>query len=1138
MTTIFVSYRRDDTREESVRCHAYLQSLNHVVFLDEEAIPPGASFPPMLWESIRRSDVVLVLIGPEWAGGGRLMEPDDYVRREVELALDLGKKVIPVLVGGATMPREADLPPSLVPLATLNAETGHGTDLRWLADAIEAATTDGTWDGPSVQLATRVRALLGATGLTTSAISAVGVAGPWFVASGPSHLDGWHLPREDLGDKLGQDEDGAVLVACTTGAPRLADLTELSTTAGSVGAGRAVLVVDDRTDPDAIRALPLVPRTRVLTLHDLVRTLTPLGPYVAWLRDTYGASIAQVSDSVVDLSAAKSERQADGAEIARSARSSLSTTVEMWRRDRSGTQLALLGDFGSGKSWFCLELAHEQLQRLDVGRVLADDRLPILVPLRDVPAPTTDRAGRARWSARAFFEHFCERHGLPRHVAAVLEELNDQGLLLLLCDGFDEMPRAADETVREAFDRLRVLAGREGKMIVTARITSFRDVDEEAGAILGDPGRRFDILYLRELSRSQILDLVKARYPADWPRRWTVIEKTYGLLDLVRRPFVLNMVLEILPALRERGRTRATLAALYQEYTHRWIEEVGGARPHAVGPADRKRLMQRLAWQMFERDTLEVLPEDLTALVAAENLVELPGFQEAVEADLTTQTYLLRDARGRYRFAHRSFLEYFVADHLVTELAEGRFEVLAARTLSPEIVAFLTDMELDARRLYEHLDVVRGRTGEEADQYTAGNILSLLRAHAFPLRRGDFSGLVIKGADVSNANLERARFTGSVLESLNVTDARLVRADFTDARFSDLILGVRSPGKGVAAGATGDLAVTAGDNAVALLDPAGQLRARLRGPEDSLTSVEIGPDGSLIAAGSFDRTVTVWHAPAPGAGPRSRTPVSDPAHVLTGHTATVYDVAFDPKGPYLYTAGNDHQVKAWSLADGAERWSSRAHAKTVYSIAAAPDGRRLATGSFDDTVGLWGLRRDPIDGPQLAIVELLRGHEALVNGVAWSPDSRTVASASNDGTVRLWDVGTGTPRAVLTGHETIVWSVVFSHDGRLLATGDSDGVVRVWEITDGERPVPLRVVAAHDAAVWNLAFDHADDTLITGSFDRSVKTWATADWSERSSLELAPDRNQKIDCRWMRITGAQGLSPLQEQFLMAKGARR
>ncbi|MFI9486166.1 TIR domain-containing protein [Promicromonospora sp. NPDC052451] len=1127
MTTIFVSYRHDDTRQESVRYHEYLRSLNHVVFLDDEAIPPGADFPPVLWESIRRSDVVLALIGPRWAAGGRITAPDDYVRREVELALDLGKKVIPVLVDGAAVPRAEDLPPSLARLAHLNAETASGPGLAWLGAAIEEATSDGAWDGPSVHLANRVRALLGAAGLATSAIRSAGVAGPWFVASGSPGSGGWHRPGDDNG--------GAVLVACTTSEPRVADLTGLPAAAEAAGAGRAVLVVDDRTDPDALRSLPPVPGTRVLTLHDLVRTLAPLDPYVTWLRETYGASIARVADSFVDLSAAKSERQADGAEIARSARSSLSTTVDKWRRDRSGTQLALLGDFGSGKSWFCLELAHEQLGRLDADRVLAETRLPVLVPLREVPPPKQDAAGRSDWSALGFFESFCARHGIPRPVAAVLEELNDQGLLLLLCDGFDEMPRAADETVKEAFDRLRTLAGRESKMVVTSRINSFRDVDEEAGAILGDPARRFDILYLRDFSRSQILDLVKARHPADWPSRWTVIEGTYGLLDLVRRPFVLNMVLEILPALRGRGRTRATLAALYEEYTRRWIEEVGGGRPRAVGPADRKRLMQRLAWNMFVRDTLEVLPEDVTALVAAENLVRLPGFQEAVEADLTTQTYLLRDAQGRYRFAHKSFLEYFVADHVVTELAEGRFDVLAARTLSPEIVAFLADMDLDPQRLYDHLDHVRAH-GD--DEYTAGNVLSLLHVHGFSLKNGNFSGLVIRNADVSGDNLERARFTGSVLESLNVTDARLVRADFTDARFVDLILGVRSPAKGVATGPGDERAATLFDNVV-LMDPQGRSRARLRGPKDSLTSVEISRDGRLVAAGSFDRTVSVWRVPAPATTRTLVPPAHDPVRVLAGHTATVYDVAFDPAGDYIYTAGSDCTVKAWSLTDGAERWSSRTHEKTVYSIAAAPDGTRLATGSFDDTVGLWRLRRDPIDGPQPTGVDRLHGHEALVNGVAWSPDGRTVASASNDGTVRLWDGGTGAARVVLTGHETIVWTVAFSHDGRLLASGDSDGVIRLWELPpDGGRPALLRVVQAHTAAVWKLAFGSADDVLLTGSFDRTVKAWGTAGWTEESSLDLSADRNQKIDCRWMKITGARGLSPLQEKFLQDKGARR
>ena len=70
---------------------------------------------------------VLVLIGPQWldlesdSGRRRLDDPADHVRQEVELALELGKGVVPILIDGAPMPSPNQLPPSLAGLSRRNA---------------------------------------------------------------------------------------------------------------------------------------------------------------------------------------------------------------------------------------------------------------------------------------------------------------------------------------------------------------------------------------------------------------------------------------------------------------------------------------------------------------------------------------------------------------------------------------------------------------------------------------------------------------------------------------------------------------------------------------------------------------------------------------------------------------------------------------------------------------------------------------------------------------------------------------------------------------------------------------------------------------------------------------------------------
>lgn len=123
MTTVFISYRRDDS--EFVTDAIYEQMRQHFedVFLDVGSIPSGVDFRKYLHERVASCDVMLVIIGPDW---GRIMEErtsqyNDFVRIEVENALKLGKLVVPVLVKDTVMPDFSNLPASIRELQWRNA---------------------------------------------------------------------------------------------------------------------------------------------------------------------------------------------------------------------------------------------------------------------------------------------------------------------------------------------------------------------------------------------------------------------------------------------------------------------------------------------------------------------------------------------------------------------------------------------------------------------------------------------------------------------------------------------------------------------------------------------------------------------------------------------------------------------------------------------------------------------------------------------------------------------------------------------------------------------------------------------------------------------------------------------------------
>ncbi|WP_301102749.1 toll/interleukin-1 receptor domain-containing protein [Propionivibrio sp.] len=148
MSGLFISYRRDDQAGFAGRLADALGSAfgANNVFRDIDDIHPGEDFVAALTKQLHSIDVMLVVIGPGWLtarrnGIRRLDEPEDFVRQEIQVALDSGKAVLPVLVGGAAMPAEDDLPATIGALARRQAfilsDPGWSSDVTRLTESIK-----------------------------------------------------------------------------------------------------------------------------------------------------------------------------------------------------------------------------------------------------------------------------------------------------------------------------------------------------------------------------------------------------------------------------------------------------------------------------------------------------------------------------------------------------------------------------------------------------------------------------------------------------------------------------------------------------------------------------------------------------------------------------------------------------------------------------------------------------------------------------------------------------------------------------------------------------------------------------------------------------------------------------------------
>ena len=146
-TNIFISYRRKDSQNNTDRIFDRLVKRYgyESIFKDVDSISAGKQFDDEIMKSLSKTDIFLLIIGKNWVGkledgSIRIDNEDDFVRIELEEAINLELVIIPILVNDASIPN--DLPKSLMGIKKINAlkvraDPDFKNDIKRLYSAID-----------------------------------------------------------------------------------------------------------------------------------------------------------------------------------------------------------------------------------------------------------------------------------------------------------------------------------------------------------------------------------------------------------------------------------------------------------------------------------------------------------------------------------------------------------------------------------------------------------------------------------------------------------------------------------------------------------------------------------------------------------------------------------------------------------------------------------------------------------------------------------------------------------------------------------------------------------------------------------------------------------------------------------------
>ena len=805
--------------------------------------------------------------------------------------------------------------------------------------------------------------------------------------------------------------------------------------------------------------------------------------------------------------------------------------IDNWissKAESSPPLLALLGEFGSGKTFTCRMLNQRLIKRIEEGAT--DTPTPLYVDLRLSPAYQDNRLPTLEQIIAEALRH----NESTEDANSVLQQAR-QGNYLIIFDGLDEklthyhreqqeqflgelwrlFPKsyrdalsaraqlqqrararstAGDKDAKLSAAQAQALAANRCRMLLSCRDHFFRSTSEQNAFLQGylraaRSGEDYQGWSLLPFSSEQVREYLAKRFgEVRAPEIERLIEAIHNLRDLASRPLTLSLIGQHIPELEAdsaAGRS-VNAARLYQLMIERLLHRDDGK--HQLLPRHKLWILQDLAaelWRQGQRslevdaldqwleDWLHTHPQARASSVGAEQQQRLVA--AILENDLRTATLLVREGVGAFRFAHSSIQEYCLAGYLLRSLAGDHREAWQLSKLSPEVLDFfgqLLQLEPEGKR--NELLIKLNHCKATYQQQASENLF----AYCLHARERDYPSPDLRGFDLGGAELDNLTLQDADLGGANFAGASLRHCQFTRVNCSSIDFSK--------ADLTGAIWIESNASQASFAD-AELIGTCLRYCDFSAADLRCPRQHrSQWIACKLDRTQwpqeVINHPPFAAhcqhpfanANIASRNP-----GLYTGHSIVITSLALSPDGQSIVSTSWDKTIRIWDAHSYKLLSVLKGHDDWVNSAEYSPNGQNIVSASSDKTLRIW----DALSG---SLLRTLKGHDAPINSAVYSPDGKYIVSASNDKTLRIWGASSGELLSLLKGHEAPINSAVYSLDGQHIISASDDKTLRVWNASSTELD---RTLEGHNDSVNSAVYSPDSQRIVSASKDKSLHVW-------------------------------------------------